>query len=141
MLSSQFCCAKLKIRVNALTPFQTLGQTLAFYNFKNPARQRFINLLEVEHSGTPVPEEDFSGRSKRDLWASIAVAIGRVLNSYPFDAKMAWCYRNLGDKSRQLSVEDIAKELGLRRGIVFRHLRAIDDALRAELQRRELLPK
>lgn len=140
MFSSTIFPDILKVRINALTPFNSLGQVLVFYNFKNPARQRFLNLLEVEHSGSPAPELDFSGRSKRDLWASIAIAIGRTLNGYPFEAKLAWAYRNLGDKSHQLSVEDIARELGIKQRVVSRHLRAVDDALVAELKRRELLP-
>lgn len=118
-------------------PFNSVGAALSFLNTNNPARQRFPNLLEPEFGNCY--HDDFSGHSPRDLWASVAAAVHGVLKDLPWESRRVWVLRNRGDSSGQLSIDEIAKDVGRPIRAIYRILREVRDELESELFRRGLL--
>lgn len=57
-------------------PFNTFGRVIAFYRFRNPARQKFTAIYEPDRGGY---DEFFSGNAGQLLFSSVANAIARVL--------------------------------------------------------------
>lgn len=120
-------------------PFQRLGQALAYYNNCNPARELRVNILEPDRIKRPILE-DFSGDSSKDIWCSVAGAIGATLEGKPGDHIIGWSVRNLGPSSLHMAIEDIAKLLGMNDQAVRRFLGKINRELEQELRRRHLIP-
>lgn len=116
-----------------------MGKALNFYNNHNPARDIRVNLLEPERRGKII-QVDFSGESSRDKWASISAAISATLYTKPYDEVLAWTFRNIGQKTQQLAVIDIAKKFGWGKRRTYRALDKIDRELEKELRRRCLIP-
>ena len=119
-----------------LFPFQHLGQALAFYNNCNPARAKSLCLTEPEGDSKSQSDKDF----ERGIWAGVALAIGDVLHDLPASEYWAWTQRNLGDRTEQRAVSDIARAMLVSVPTVYRVLNRIDHAIEKNLQRREILP-
>jgi hypothetical protein len=117
--------------------FKSVGQALHFLATNNPARQRFPNLLEPEFGNCY--DDDFSGRSPRDIWASVAAAVYSVLKDQGWESRRVWVLRNRGDSENQLSVEEIALEMGRSKHQIYRILKEVREELESELFRRGLL--
>lgn len=122
------------------TPFKSIGNALAFYNFKNPARHKCVNLLEIEGLSTQYTR-DFSGTSSRDLFAAVTWAIKKTLLLHTREQQAAFVLREFGDSDSRLHVHDISKKLGRSKTTIYRWIANISDDLENELQRRELIPK
>lgn len=111
---------------------------------RNPARQRFINILEPDRFPTP-QAEDFTGNSPRDLWASVATAIAAILKDAHSKAYWSFCFWHLAEREactrtgKDFSKESIAKELGIKKHQVSKYIREVESDLARELVRRELL--
>ncbi len=120
-------------------PFTSIGQALCFFNEQNPARARPYNFSEPE-AGRKQFAEDFSGLSRADIWASVAHAIKYSLQGRSGDEIYCFTARNIGDRSRHLSVDEIAVKLGWSESRVRKALKATIKELESELKRRELLP-
>lgn len=119
-------------------PFRSYAQAVAFINYNNPARQKFVNLLEIER-GTKPSHEDFSGLTPRDLWASVVAGVKKVLKDYDYHHRLVWCLRNRGDTQKQLAAEEIAEVLNMQTRTIYRMLRRIREDIERELVRRHLL--
>lgn len=118
--------------------FTSLGQALAFYNYKNPARQRYYDPLEPDRifgSASHSPDYDPEG-----IFASVTLAIRATLLHYDHEARNIWNLRNKGDKSEHLDQWSIARRLCISQAKVSRILKRINEDLTRELIRRELLP-
>ena len=129
-----------KLENVSCAPFASIGQALSFYNNNNPARARYRNFYEPEHGQKPA-FEDFSGRSPSDIWASITLGITEVMAGLDHDRKWAFLWRNIGDRTRQLSVEEIASRLGRSKSTVYRYLKELDNDLKDEFTRRNLIER
>lgn len=119
-------------------PFLTVGDALSFFNSCNPARAKSINLFEPERGQKQI-SEDFSGQSANDIWASVTVAIQRVISNLDHDRKWSFIWRNVGDRSRHLAAEDIASRLKTSPQVIRRYLRETTRTLERELRHRDLL--
>jgi hypothetical protein len=126
------------MRIVYKAPFSSVGKAIGYYNTKNPARAKSINLLEPG-SGQKPQNEDFSGMSEGDIFNSLLWAIIRVQKNLCYESKCAFIWHNLGDPHYLLGAEDIAKKLNIRASVVYKHLREAKEQLRRELIRRELI--
>lgn len=121
------------------TPFQTLGQALAYINEKNPARAKYHSRIEPE-TATRIIVDDFTGKSPKDIFASAIAAVTSVLAEYPFVRSWAWGKRNLGPRSEQWAIEEIAIKCGKHKSRIYRWLDRIDEDMEREFKRRYLIP-
>lgn len=113
-------------------PFHSLGHCLSYLNESNPARAKSVNLLEPDRVSRPV-FPDFSGRSPRDLWAGVTYSVRNALKGKHEEKIKAWSLRNLGERNKQLSAEEIASRIGYSLSWVYSALREINDDLEREL--------
>lgn len=122
-----------------LYPFPTLIAAIAYYRFSNPARQKFVNILDQEprsHDKKP----DFSGESPADIWSSVCRAIEKVhAATRPIEWEAFRLYYLDEDLAWKLGAEDIAKHLSISPKRVYRFLADTKEELEKELIRRELL--
>lgn len=121
-------------------PFKSVGQALAFFNEKNPTRARPYNYAEPESGKRPY-SEDFSGESPADIWASVCHALKQTLEGHTPNEIYIFTARNIGDRARHLSIEEIAEKVRFSPYKVRKILRQFLDELETELQRRELMPR
>lgn len=121
-----------------LAKFLTLGHAVAFFNERNPARARSVNLLEPGSSSTTT-HPDFDENHPEVIWSGIAVCISKTMRASNYIEVACWKLRNLGDRSFHHDVTLIAEKLRLTSQQVYRNLRRVNDQLRAELIARELL--
>jgi DNA-binding transcriptional ArsR family regulator len=138
MLTSFYRPVSSKVERMHQPKFKSLGFALAFYISHNPARAKYKNLLEPE-GGTKPYSQDFSGDSPLDLWAEICRSIHKILKAETFQARKIFWLRNAGDRSGHLSIEDIAKEMGMPPRFVARHLRDINDTIEDDLIRKGIV--
>lgn len=124
----------------ANTPFRNIRHAISYYNYSKPARYKAPTFGDFKVSGT-TKDLDFTGRGPNDLWASIASCIGKVLNRYSGDEQFAWNTRNLGDRTQQLSIEEISSTINRKPSDIRRSIKVIDADITRELRRRELIPK
>lgn len=120
-------------------PFKYLFQILAYVNEKNPARARYASRTEPESRRTEIIE-DFSGSSSQDIFASALLGIRAVLAKEDPRRAQAWAFRNLGPRSDQWSVENLAFTFGRSKWRIYKWLSRIDNLMLEEFRRRELLP-
>ena len=118
-------------------PFTHIFQCLAYYVFKNPARQKAINLLEPEVVRRPIAEM-FSGEHPQDLWASIFLGIERRLKDYDPKVQKAFKMYHF-DEKRRYSKQDCAELVGLPSRLISRRFKEILEDLDEEFKARELI--
>jgi hypothetical protein len=120
--------------------FMSVGQAISYFNNKNPARARSVNLLEPEF-GNKQSAEHFSGNHPDDIYASVCHAIQRVLDMYG-DRQVTRIFKLhwIGSREGCLAKEEIAKVEHMSVNRVRRILRDISSELEMELARRELMP-
>jgi len=125
---------------SAETPFQSYAEAISYMNNCNPARAKYRSRIEPESNSVKV-EHDFTGKSQKDIWASVRLAVELVLISYDETRAEAWKLRNMGDRDGQLAVVDIAERMGKSKMTVHRWLNRIDDDMQREFTRRWLIPR
>lgn len=118
-------------------PFTHIFQCLAYYVFKNPARQKAINLLEPEVVRRPIAEM-FSGEHPQDLWSSILLGIERRLKDYDPKVQKAFKMYHF-DEKRRYSKQDCAELVGLPSRLISRRFKEILEDLDEEFKARELI--
>lgn len=118
-------------------PFPTLISAINYYLLKNPARQKFFNPAEPEFN--TVVLQDFTGSSPRDKWASLAQGVGKVLSTLDEDSYWIFTYRYLYPKNIDTSIQSISELLRISAYKVRQKLYRVEDLLKAEFVRRELL--
>lgn len=116
-------------------PFETLSAAIAFYRFKNPARQKQTNIYEPDRIPIPNPDTE----SPRDLWAAVALAIAKVLRKKPYAEYWSFCYWHIVLRDTDQGIDFIAKELQITPYQVRKHINTIEDEIAKELIRRDLL--
>lgn len=109
---------------------------IAYFNHKNPARSKALNLFEPERFIGAVHHAE----SPNDIWACICLAITKTLKSVnDTEARFAFEKYYLGDPVNAWSKEEIAQLLETSVRQVNRKIRRIIDELEQELIRRNLL--
>jgi len=112
-----------------MSVFKHIHDALAFYNNKNPARAKSVNLIEPESRGS---SNDYLGEyHPNDVWASMCGAINYVPEAY----RAAY----VGNRDYQKHPSDIALSYGVSIRTIYRWLECINDELERELIKRELL--
>ena len=116
--------------------FDDVHQALAYYRYKNPARQQFKNILEQEKHTADIAEQ-FSGDHPADIWASVVGAIQYTLQSYRFEDRRLFELTELDDD--RLHIDDAAESLFLNKHTAKKRKYKILDELERELMRREIV--
>lgn len=115
-------------------PFTTVFQALNYFIHSNPARQRELNILELD-GGCKPNFEQFSGGHPQDLWASVCKGIQRMLDNVRDAERVAFELYYLHKAPEHMGKQDIAKELGLSTRVFNRMINNLED----ELIRRDLV--
>ena len=123
---------------NSAIKFKSPYLAILYYNTKNPARVKSINLLEPE-GGSKHSYDPLDPRHPHRRWAAIAIAISATLKSFPKEQAWAYALRNIGDRQSQLSIEEISHSLGKSPKTIYRWLKQIEDELDEELVRRGIV--
>lgn len=117
-------------------PFSTFGRAMAFYRFRNPARQKFTNIHEKDRGGY---DEDFSGIGGQMIFAALANAIARVMRQKSKtigDSFMMW-YVTLRDTDR--GRDFIAEHLNIPERQVRKNIEECEDEIAQILISKEIL--
>lgn len=116
--------------------FNDVHQALAYYRFKNPARAKFVNVLEDDR-GSPNVAEQFSGEHPADIWASIVGAVVKVLKTErPLDRAL---FEAVEMADERLHVDEAAEELMIGKRYARKAIYRIKDEIERELMRREIV--
>lgn len=118
--------------------FASVLAALSYYKLKNPARQRFINLLEPER-GSPQLAEDFTTENPVFVWVNVTGAINAILSELDRDRRRAFILCELGDGETRLHPIEVARALRVHERTVFRWLSDIRERLERELKQRDLI--
>lgn len=116
--------------------FTDLYQALNYFRYKNPARAKYVNILELE-TGANSYGDDFTGDHPNDIWASVAIAIKNILKQYNPEYQKAFILCDLN--SERINPEEAAQDLGYSVRMINIMRAKIKDDLIRELKRRELL--
>jgi len=119
-------------------PFQRVGQAIAYYNTRNPARAKNINLLEPDTQYHPIGID--LDDSPRDIWAAVCLAIHATLKQTDPISRDAFKRNALGAGETHLHPSELANILGVTPQIIYRKLRQVRNELEAELINRRLMP-
>lgn len=120
-----------------MSVFKHIHDALAFYNNKNPARAKSVNLIEPESRGS---SNDYLGEHHpSDIWASVCGAINYVLSRNTGPRSEAYRAAYVGNRDYQKHPVDIAFSYGVSVRTIYRWLECINDELETELVKRELL--
>ena len=120
-------------------PFDSFFQVIGFYLFNNPARARYINLLEVDRNA-PYSKDWLDEGHPNYRWAIIAQELDKTLRDYPHEQRQAFIDRYLRPIDQGLCVEEIAEAHGRDRATVFRWLSRIRTDLEYRFYQRGLMP-
>jgi hypothetical protein len=77
---------------------KSLDAAICCYRFKNPARQKFANTLELDHGGRPLVP-DFTAGNPSFVWCEICGAINAILCELDRDRRAAFEYCVIGSES------------------------------------------
>lgn len=72
-----FDMINIKIEKVYKFPFQHTAQAIQYLRTKNPARQKYVNILEMEAGQKPTAEE-FSGEHPSDIFASTLLGLKKA---------------------------------------------------------------
>lgn len=108
-------------------PFPHLNAALKFYLTKNPARQKFMNLLEQTNSNSY--HSDFEPYHPHRLWARVAKYLDCVLKVQDDVRRDAFERCVLDDAQALLSYEEAGIEFGKSPKTIARWIREIREEL------------
>lgn len=117
-------------------PFSTLGQAIAFYKFRNPARQRFTNIYEPDRGGF---SEHFSGTAGELIYAAVANAIARTLRTKNHEEYWSFIYWHIVIRDTDKGLKDIAKELRISERQVRRYIEQSEEQIAKQLVNKKIL--
>lgn len=117
--------------------FESTKQALAFYRYKNPARQRHYNMLERDASGKKTLAVQFSGQHHADIWASIVAAIEWARKGMDYEAK--YIIQDCITGKDLLHPLEAAEKYMCSERTIYNTLRKFNSELERDLQRRGLL--
>lgn len=113
--------------------FRTVNQLLNWYIRNNPARQKFINLLERDSKTT-------NENSSID-WALICSVIYGTLSYCTYNERRAFLLRYTADpKASNLALDDIAGELNISTRQARRYINSVIDELESVFKQMGIIP-
>ncbi len=114
-------------------PFENIYNVIGYYLTKNPARHKFVNMLEPENVGRSCDMPFFSNEI---LYATVCSAITRMEKANEeMHHRTFWAFYRNRDKTRK----EIANEIGRSRQSVSRWIEACELDLAHELVNMRLL--
>lgn len=133
--------AKLEVisKVEESYPFESFFQVIGFYLFNNPARARYINLLEVDRN-TPYSMDWLDEGHPNYRWSIICQELDKTLRDYPHDQRQAFIDRYLRPIDQCLAVEEIAEANGRSERTIFYWIGKIRTDLEIRFYQRGLMP-
>lgn len=112
--------------------FRTINQLLHWYTHNNPARQKFINLLERDSKST-------NENSSID-WALICSVIYGTLSYCTYNERRAFLMRYSSDpRAANLALDDIASEINISTRQVRRYINSVTDELESVFKQMGLI--
>lgn len=122
-----------------VSKFKSIFQAIAYYQNNNPARERRVNLLELDRKGNSYGMQ-FDGEHPADVWSSVVHSFQSVFSCYTHDQRSAYLWlRFCPEELDRPTRKEIGKKLSRNPNTIGRWIRQIDDDLSDELKRRNLL--
>ncbi len=121
-------------------PFTDYQSALNFYRYNNPARQKSVNLLELER-GSNKYTTDFTTTDPQLLFAAIGVSIRateEATEAKHFRAFLA-CKIGIGEERTRLHPTMVATISRVRPNAVYQWIRKAAEIFKGELIKRKLL--
>lgn len=119
-------------KVEDVYKFKSVNQLLHWYTHNNPARQKFINLLERESKTT-------NENSSID-WALICSVIYGTLTYCTYNERRAFLMRYSADpKTSNLAIDEIAYELQVSTRQARRYIHSVTDELESVFKQMGLI--
>ena len=109
-------------------PFKNVAQCIAYYRNCNPARARYLNLIERDRKNKP-SFDAFDAMHPHRIWAALATSIEAVCNRNSAERVAAW---RAYDILRMKAVVDIAKALGKGERTVWQWIADLRDELESD---------
>lgn len=119
--------------------FNSLNSVLTWFINNNPARPKYLNLLEPELGRTFLPD-DFAVEHPQRLFSEILNAIHGALVNNPRDARLLFNFCELGRPfGARVHPKDAAKLIHISERAAYRLLKRVKDDLSEDLKRRRIL--
>ena len=115
-------------------PFGSYRAALRYYKERNPARQKYVNVLEPEHHAGSSKEQI---QAAVELWVEVVKAMENARHccgNFEY-----WVF--IACEISEIHPQDIAQRLSLSRRKIRRMLTRVQDAFEAELIARGLIPR
>lgn len=129
---------KIKMEKLYKFPFNSFNQAIKYVITKNPARQKYLNILEMEAGHKPIFPE-FSGKHPNDIFASTIMALKKALGGANTTERKAFEGFYLSDKYSIRGVSGIAEDLSCSTRQVYKMKKKVEEEFEKELIRRELI--
>lgn len=130
-----FDMINIKIEKVYKFPFQHTAQAIQYLRTKNPARQKYVNILEMEAGQKPTAEE-FSGEHPSDIFASTLLGLKKACaDKKNQDVKLFELYYFTDD----YHLDNLAEKFDITPRHARKLIRNIRQDFEKELIRRELL--
>lgn len=118
--------------------FDSVNQAIRWYQTHNPARQKFLNILEPERGNKP-QADDFCTENPVFLWINVVGAIEAILCELDRDRRQAFLLCEIGQNGERVHPVEAAKLFRVHPRTVYRWLQEIREKLEREMQQREIL--
>lgn len=119
-------------------PFDNFFKLLSFYRLQNPARAKYINVLENDIK-SKVNKDAFSEEHTHRIYASVAYVIARALSFYTEPEKKAW-QRWYIERPDRMSFDELANDYGFSKRTLQRRFVGMRESIEAFARARKLLP-
>lgn len=130
-----FDMINIKIEKVYKFPFQHTAQAIQYLRTKNPARQKYVNILEMEAGQKPTAEE-FSGEHPSDIFASTLLGLKKAYaDKKNQDVRLFELYYFTDD----YHLDNLAEKFDITPRHARKLIRNIRQDFEKELIRRELL--
>lgn len=100
------------VKMERVYLFSTIGQAIAYYRYKEPARQKFTNIYEPDRPSKP-HFDDFDPKNPHRVWCAISYAIAWVSKRKSDAEYWAFCYWHIIAPDTRMSIDDIAAHMRL----------------------------
>lgn len=126
------------MKLKVVYPFRTVHQAITYFINNNPARQRYINLLEPERDSAESVAHRMGG-APADIYAAMCLAINSALKNAHKDKYWAYIYRWMTPRELDCSWEGIATHMRLDKRTVKKYVHQMEDDIFREMAKRELI--
>lgn len=110
-------------------PFSSVYHALSYYLHTNPARQRYVDVLNTDR---PEPKH---GEDPEDVWAVLCLAVQATKENLPYKEQIAFDLYYLNKARADLSKQEIAEKVGISKRAFVRMV----EELEIQLVKRELI--